>query len=167
VVEDEKTEDTEIIRTDGAERRHLRLLVAGEGVYAMHALPDAGDVLIGRSERADVSIDDPLISRRHAILHIGERIVLEDLGSANGVRVRDTQLSPNATVEVRPGDAIDAGSTTLIVQRGVASRRDSRRSARGPRALAVCSPCCASTRAARWIPPRCKRPSGASCARWT
>jgi two-component system response regulator AtoC len=126
VVEDEKTEDTEIIRTDGAERRHLRLLVAGEGVYAMHALPDAGDVLIGRSERADVSIDDPLISRRHAILHIGERIVLEDLGSANGVRVRDTQLSPNATVEVRPGDAIDAGSTTLIVQRGVASRRPRR-----------------------------------------
>ncbi len=126
MLDDDKTEDTEIIRADSAERRHLRLLVAGEGVYAMHALPDRGDVLIGRSERADVCIDDPLISRRHVVLHIGPKILLEDLGSANGVRVRDQQLAPNQTVEVRPGDAIDAGSTTLIVQRGVASRRPRR-----------------------------------------
>jgi hypothetical protein len=95
--------------------------------------------VVGRSDRADICIEDPHISRKHAVLHIRRqvsrsggaapesRVFLEDLGSSNGVRVRDVLLERRGTVEILPGDPIDLGSTTLIVQRGLASTPRPRR----------------------------------------
>ena len=55
------------------------LLVMREGVFATHALPAHGVVSIGRSSECTVCVDDTAISRRHALLHIGPVIELEDL----------------------------------------------------------------------------------------
>src|SRR5262245_31055629 len=53
-------------------------------------LPRAGDVIIGRDEASAVRIDDPSVSRRHALLRVGAALEIEDLGGANGTFVRRT-----------------------------------------------------------------------------
>jgi two-component system, NtrC family, response regulator AtoC len=53
-------------------------------------LPSAGDVTIGRDEASAVRIDDPSVSRQHAVLRVGELLEVEDLGGANGTFVRQT-----------------------------------------------------------------------------
>ena len=47
-----------------------------------------GEFAIGRSVECQLSLDDPLVSRRHAVLKL-ERgdVVVQDLGSRNGVLV--------------------------------------------------------------------------------
>jgi DNA-binding NtrC family response regulator len=124
IVPEEKS--TVVEREAGAARRRLSLLVIAEGYTATHPLPDEGDLTIGRSKGAEVSIDVPAISRRHAILHLGDPIRLEDLGSANGTRVRDRKLAAGETVEVAPGDVIELGSTLILLQRREAGRRPRR-----------------------------------------
>jgi len=45
---------------------------------------DSQRFLIGRDVSCDLTIDAPRISRQHAVIHIGEHVELEDLGSSNG-----------------------------------------------------------------------------------
>jgi len=70
---------------------------------------------LGRSPDNDVLIDDPLVSRHHARIHVkAGQVFIEDLGSANGTRVngmRITGLHP-----LRPGDQITIGNTVLTVR---------------------------------------------------
>jgi DNA-binding NtrC family response regulator len=95
----------------------VRLVVLGSGLPVTHSLPPEGEVLVGRSETADVRIDEESISRRHALLRIGERITCEDLGSTNGSRVRDRQLKRGDISEIVPGEAFELGKVMCIVQR--------------------------------------------------
>ena len=85
---------------------------------ASHPLPDHGEVGIGRSEQSDVQINDPSISRRHALLRIGVAtpLTLEDLASANGTRVRGRRLRPNEAVVISPDELVELGSVMMIVQ---------------------------------------------------
>jgi two-component system, NtrC family, response regulator AtoC len=107
----------------------LNLLVVGEGTSTSHPLPESGEVTLGRGDNADIRIDDPSISRRHAKLHIGAKLMIEDLGSANGTCVRSVPLKPGQKVEILPGVAIELGSTVVIVQGpNPASQRESTRS---------------------------------------
>jgi GGDEF domain-containing protein len=136
--DDDTLTATAALRADHVRTSRLRLLVVGEGVYATYPLPEQGDLIIGRSNKADICIDDPAISRRHAVLHVRMPPIpanprdsaifepllhIEDLGSANGVRVRDQKLTAMQTVDVYVGDTIDLGSTSLIVQRSPMSAR--------------------------------------------
>ncbi|OGQ24815.1 MAG: hypothetical protein A2138_18405 [Deltaproteobacteria bacterium RBG_16_71_12] len=94
-----------------------RLVVLGSGLPAQYALPLEGEVLIGRSEASNLRIDEDSISRRHAMLRVGERVTLEDLGSTNGSRVRDRQLKRGDIAEIIPGEAFELGKVMCIVQR--------------------------------------------------
>jgi DNA-binding NtrC family response regulator len=96
----------------------LALRVVGEGLVDLFALPAAGDVVIGRGAEADVRIDDASISRKHALLSLGPRARIKDLGSANGTRVADRAIGPGEWAEVSPGEVIDLGSVMLILMRG-------------------------------------------------
>jgi DNA-binding NtrC family response regulator len=96
------------------------LRVVGEGLTELFALPKTGDLVIGRGAEADVLIDDGSISRKHAMLSLGLRVRIKDLGSANGTRVADRALEPGEWVEVAPGEVIDLGSVMLILLRGAA-----------------------------------------------
>ncbi|MEO6576591.1 MAG: FHA domain-containing protein, partial [Polyangiaceae bacterium] len=53
-----------------------------------HPLPASGRVTIGRAPDNDVVIDDASVSRHHAVIDMGPPVKIEDLGSANGTRVR-------------------------------------------------------------------------------
>ncbi len=88
----------------------LQLRVVTTGGPQMLPLPPRGAVVIGRSEEADLRIDDRSVSRRHATLHLGETVQLEDHGSANGTRVRGTPVPSGSKVTVRVGDVIELGT---------------------------------------------------------
>lgn len=76
-------------------------------------LPLSGQVIIGRSEHCDVTIFDPLVSRRHARLLIqGDQIVLEDLSSHNGTRLNGCRVVGRKRLE--DDDRIGLGRNELI-----------------------------------------------------
>ncbi len=53
-----------------------------------------GEFLIGRSPDCAVIFDDPLVSRHHAVLRVGQgRLEIEDLNSRNGVEVNGRRIT--------------------------------------------------------------------------
>ncbi len=66
-------------------------------------------MLIGRSSKTDIQIDEDSISRNHALLiNDGSNYIVRDLGSTNGTYVNDVQISEHA---LRDGDQIRVGRT--------------------------------------------------------
>jgi two-component system, NtrC family, response regulator AtoC len=103
-------------RDDGAAPPVPHLVVRShEGAVAM-PLPATGVLVIGRHDDADVRLSDPRASRFHAQLEVGEGFMLRDLGSANGVRIRDQRLPPHGTVPLQLGDPVTIGDTVLSVE---------------------------------------------------
>jgi DNA-binding NtrC family response regulator len=92
------------------------LVVMGEAVFETVALPTRGEVIVGRGSEADVRVAEPRASRRHARLVLGDDIRVEDLGSANGTRVRGRKLEAGKPVTVAAGEAIAIGALVLMVQ---------------------------------------------------
>jgi transcriptional regulator with GAF, ATPase, and Fis domain len=95
--------------------RPLKLVVVSQAAFASYALPARGSIVLGRSEKSDLKIDDPSITRQHARLHVGDRIEIEDLGSVNGTRVRDQRIEPGQRVPVFRGEAFRLGAALLVI----------------------------------------------------
>ena len=92
---------------------------AGKG-FRIEATPG----LIGRDPFAMVRLTGDDISRRQArIFRDGERLILEDVASRNGMMVNGAKL---AWVELRCGDQIQMGQTILVYvsPRGPEARRE-------------------------------------------
>jgi DNA-binding NtrC family response regulator len=104
----------------------LHALVISDKVVATYPLPDSGTIKVGRSPQCEIQIDEASISRAHAAIAIGPPIMIADLGSANGTRVRDRKLERDQPIEITPGEAIQLGSATLIIQRQAAPIRPHR-----------------------------------------
>jgi DNA-binding NtrC family response regulator len=104
----------------------LHALVISDSLVATYPLPEHGEVQIGRASHCEIVIDDISISRSHAALSIGPVLAIRDLGSANGTAIRGRALPPHEPVEIVPGEAIEVGSATLIVQRRAAPLRPQR-----------------------------------------
>ncbi|MHB1001230.1 MAG: FHA domain-containing protein [Armatimonadota bacterium] len=74
-----------------------------------------GDNIISR-EFADVILNDPTVSRKHArIILDNSKCVIEDMGSTNGTYVKGEKLLPSVPTEISDGDEIKIGSTSLII----------------------------------------------------
>jgi DNA-binding NtrC family response regulator len=104
----------------------LCLLVSADGVFTTYALPEKGEVIIGRSSSANVHIDHPSVSRKHARLTIGERLTIEDLESSNGMRLKDRRIDPHKPVEVAVGQLIELGQVMLFLRRAAPTARPRR-----------------------------------------
>src|SRR5687768_13988369 len=78
----------------------LQMVVIGNGILASHPLPTGSAYTIGRSNQCEIPVDDASISRRHALLHIGDTVMIEDLGSVNGTRVRGNKLKPGKPASI-------------------------------------------------------------------
>jgi DNA-binding winged helix-turn-helix (wHTH) protein len=71
----------------------------------------AGENVIGR-EGADVVVDSPTVSRRHARIVIGAGdATIDDLGSKNGTYVNDARVDRASAL--RDGDAVRIGALTF------------------------------------------------------
>jgi pSer/pThr/pTyr-binding forkhead associated (FHA) protein/S1-C subfamily serine protease len=80
------------------------------------------DLVIGR-EGADITVPDPEVSRRHALLRRADgHVEVEDLGSQNGTAVNGQKIQgPRRLVD---GDVISVGRTTLTVEGAKAARKE-------------------------------------------
>ena len=96
---------------DHAPAAARRALLVGEGRRRMLS----GDRLVlGRSREADIVLEDPNVSRRHAELRReGERWAIADLGSTNGVKVNGRRVD---RAPLEPGDAIVLGTLELAFE---------------------------------------------------
>jgi transcriptional regulator with GAF, ATPase, and Fis domain len=73
-----------------------------------YPIPDE-EFVIGRDEKANLSLPDPLVSRRHCVIH---DLQLHECGSLNG-----TRLNGRPVIGPEPlghGDRIDVGETPLV-----------------------------------------------------
>jgi two-component system cell cycle response regulator len=100
----------ELKKRSERDRAYL-IVLAGADVGKMFKLGE-GETTLGRSNRADVRIDDDSISRLHAkVLLNGQDIQIEDLGSSNGTLVNGEKVERNV---LRDGDKIRLGETTIL-----------------------------------------------------
>ena len=85
-----------------------------------------GDNTLGRDPSNDCALDDPAVSRSHAMIKAQDgNLILMDLGSRGGTRVEGKTLESRA---VRPGGVISVGQTQLRlveVERGEPAERPS------------------------------------------
>jgi diguanylate cyclase (GGDEF)-like protein len=72
---------------------------------------DGPSLIIGRSSKCDIQIDQESVSRNHAkIVNNGQSVMIRDLGSTNGTVVND---KPQTEIILRDGDLITIGRTIL------------------------------------------------------
>ena len=98
----------------------FQVVAMSPDTFVTHPLPESGVIAIGRSSKCEVRLDDPMISREHARLHVtfgasGPVLGIEDTGSANGTRVRDSVLKEGDRVAIQVNEALMVGSTVLMV----------------------------------------------------
>ena len=94
-------------------KTHDRLTVISEGPHrgTTWVLP-AGTVLLGRADEADLRLDEPTVSRRHATLErAGNRTIITDLDSTSGTTVNGQPV--RGSVELHDGDEIGVASVLL------------------------------------------------------
>src|SRR5580692_7450640 len=83
--------------------------------YMQHDLElSEGQFAVGRNASCQLSLDDPLVSRRHALLNVSkEGVSVEDLKSRNGVLVNGRRIDD--VYALRAGDKITIGSQEMIL----------------------------------------------------
>jgi hypothetical protein len=83
-----------------------RLVVTSPGRWQNTYMDLAGrHLLLGRAETADIHLDDPTISRRHALIERSERqTFVTDLGSTGGTTVNG--VPARSAVELHDGDVV-------------------------------------------------------------
>ena len=75
----------------------------------------AEGAVIGRSRDADVVIDDPNVSRRHAeVWPSGGSWIVRDLGSTNGVKVNGRRIQ--GPQSLKAGDTIELGTARVTFE---------------------------------------------------
>jgi serine phosphatase RsbU (regulator of sigma subunit) len=106
-------------------------LVMFDGEMPLRAFDlDREVTILGRGAVCDIPLEDHQVSYRHArIVRTGEGYLIEDLGSTNGTRVGDHDLT--GKVRLRDGDRIEIGATrfafsdrSTVVKSAVAVSRD-------------------------------------------
>ena len=74
-----------------------------------------GDILLGRGERAEIRLEDPFASSRHAhIFEQGNIMVIEDLGSTNGTYLNEELLETPRPLH--PGDRVRIGDSEFAFE---------------------------------------------------
>jgi DNA-binding NtrC family response regulator len=79
-------------------------------------MPSAGEMTIGRGRDCQVVVDDPMASRRHARIHIGDTLTIEDLGSANGTTVGKDRLQPGERRPIAVDEPFLIGSLAFVIR---------------------------------------------------
>ncbi len=101
-------------RPDGPDRRVLVVML--DDAVTTHALPEHGEVVVGRGHDADVRVEHPSVSRRHVAIELGPMVRVRDLGSANGTSVRGARLPADRAIELGVNETFLAGEVALVVQ---------------------------------------------------
>jgi len=87
-------------------------VIAGPELLCYAALTPGQEVRIGREESCGLSLNDPSVSRNHALLRCDDEhtVTIQDLGSTNGTLVNN---KPVIRTPLRVGDRIQIGNFCL------------------------------------------------------
>jgi hypothetical protein len=100
----------EPLREPDHRRGTARLRVGGRT-----ELLGSGGAVVGRSRDADIVVDDPNVSRRHAeVRPSGGSWIVRDLGSTNGVKVNGRRIQ--GPQSLKPGDEIQLGTSSVTFE---------------------------------------------------
>jgi hypothetical protein len=90
--------------------------IVGPPALAGSVLPlTSGRQLVGRAAGADLRIDDPHVSARHAVITaVGDRVRVEDLGSSNGTWLGGERIT--GTRMLHAGDIVTFGRVEARVE---------------------------------------------------
>ncbi|MGH9938110.1 MAG: MFS transporter [Blastocatellia bacterium] len=89
------------------------LITTPDGAEREFELP-ASAITIGKSEDNQLRVTDGAASRKHAVIEPdGDRVMIKDLGSLNGVFVNDLRIGEQGHV-LRDGDQIEIGRTKMV-----------------------------------------------------
>jgi uncharacterized RDD family membrane protein YckC len=74
-------------------------------------------LVVGRSfDSCDLYINDPSVSRRHArFIKAGDKLLIEDLGSTNGLSINGRQIKKNSSIEVPTQGDLTIGGVELTI----------------------------------------------------
>jgi serine phosphatase RsbU (regulator of sigma subunit) len=98
-------------------------LIVTSGALSGQVFSFSGSAVVGRGQFSDVRLNDPTVSRRHALIRgIGSDFELTDQDSANGTRHGGKRVA--APVVIHDGDEIEFGEVKTIF-RAVANSTDS------------------------------------------
>ena len=102
-----------------AARPRVLLVVHGDSSQP-HALPERGELVLGRADDASLRIEATSLSRRHASFVVGEggELTVEDLESHNGTRVGGVAIAPRTVLPLHVGDVVECGGVLIRVARG-------------------------------------------------
>ena len=91
-------------------------LAVTEGPLAGRDIEVDRELVVGRVD-ADVTIVDPELSRRHALLRAREgALEIQDLGSLNGTWVNGRRLEAKTVTRLARGDLVKIGESVLEVE---------------------------------------------------
>ncbi|MEZ4398937.1 MAG: sigma 54-interacting transcriptional regulator [Kofleriaceae bacterium] len=110
------THDLETQPPDPATTTLHAVILVGDDVRHVE-LPTGGELVIGRGQQADIAIDHPTVSRRHAVLRLTAGPTIRDLGGANGTTVRGRRLPTDAWTDLADGDAVHLGDVVMVLRR--------------------------------------------------
>jgi hypothetical protein len=103
---------SEPLRESDPRRGSARLRIGGRV-----ELLGSGGATLGRSREADIVLDDANVSRKHAeVRPSGGSWIVRDLNSTNGVKVNGRRVDPARAQSIRPGDAIELGTSRAIFE---------------------------------------------------
>ena len=74
-----------------------------------------GDLVLGRGDHAEISLEDPFASSRHARIYVqAGTLVLEDLHSTNGTYLNEELL--DTPRPLHPGDHLRIGESEFVFE---------------------------------------------------
>lgn len=112
----------------------LELVACYQDEIQSFSLPVEGDVTLGRAEDNRIRLVHPSVSRHHARLRLGEKLIIEDLGGSNGTFVRDASESQqmdetlslrqlaNESAQIAVGESVTLGAVTIVIRRVIQPR---------------------------------------------
>ncbi|MCG8672297.1 MAG: FHA domain-containing protein [Pseudomonadales bacterium] len=88
-------------------------MTALSGELKGKAIPLHGTMVLGRSEKCDVVINDEHMSRRHAEINLRDGVLrIVDLNSSNGTRINNVKITEKV---LKPGDKINFDQLVFLV----------------------------------------------------
>jgi hypothetical protein len=114
--------------------RHVLTVLCEEQIIRCELIVNAA-ITFGRGQECGLRVDHRSVSRAHARFHGGAPVMVEDLESHNGTRVRGVPIHPKERVTLAPGDMLQCGEALLFLQSLPAEERSTPIGPRDPLAL--------------------------------
>jgi diguanylate cyclase (GGDEF)-like protein len=108
-VSDDKTMPAPI----SAPKRPCLTFLSGGTAGLVYTLLPGTETMVGRGPEADIPVDEPRVSRKHALFRVSEEglVFVEDQGSSNGTFVNKERVQVR---ELKDGDRVQIGFGCII-----------------------------------------------------